>query len=157
MAYNFIDNFSTSERALIKSPDTYGNEEQWHFLLAIAVILAFFLLLLQCLGCLATLKQAKGRLDTPKKAQMIRIGERVLEVFGALFSFICLILVVIRVSDMFRYDPACGIYECEFRSRLVTVAVLYFINTIMFGGLILISMQHHEHAGLAWLRTAKIT
>jgi len=145
MASDFIDNFSTSERILIKNPDVYGSEEQWHLLLAIAVILAFFLLLLQCLGCLATLNRAKGRLDTPRKARMIRTGERVVELFGAVFSFICLMTAAIRLSDMFRYDPVCGVFECEFRNRLVTVAALYFINTILFGGLILISMHQHEY------------
>jgi hypothetical protein len=76
MAPDFIDNFSASEKLLIKNADIYGDEEHWHLLLAVAVVLAFFLLLLQLLGCLATHKRAKGRLDTPRKAHMIRIGVR---------------------------------------------------------------------------------
>jgi len=156
MASDFIDNFNATERVLIKNPDVYGSEEQWHLLLAVAVMLSFFLLLLQCLGCLATLKRAKGRLDTPKKARMIRIGERVVEIFGAIFSFICLITVAIRLSGMYRYDPECGVFECEFRNRLVTVAALYFINTILFGGLILISMHQHEYFRVVELETAVV-
>jgi hypothetical protein len=76
MAPDFIDTFSTAEKLLIKNPSIYGDEEHWHLLLAVAVVLAFFLLLLQLLGCLATHKRAKGRLDTPRKAKLIRIGVR---------------------------------------------------------------------------------
>jgi len=107
--------------------------------------LAFAILLLQCLGCLATHKRAKGRLDTPRKARMILIGERCLNMFGSLFSFICLVIVVIRLAGIYRYDPVCGMYECEFRHRLIVVAVLYFLNTILFGGLVLIQMHQHEY------------
>jgi hypothetical protein len=74
MEPNFIDNFTAAEQKLLKNPQEYDQEEQWHLLLAVAVVLAFFLLLLQLLGCLATHKRAKGRLDTPRKAHMIRIG-----------------------------------------------------------------------------------
>jgi hypothetical protein len=74
MAPNFVDNFTAAEQKLLKNPQEYGDEEQWHLLLAVAVVLAFFLLLLQILGCLKTHKRAQGRLDTPRKAHMIRIG-----------------------------------------------------------------------------------
>ena len=50
------------------------------------------------------------------------------EIFGALFSFICLIIAAIRVASILRYDPACGLYECEFRNRLVSVAVEEIFN-----------------------------
>jgi MFS family permease len=145
MSPKFVDNFTAAEQKLLKNPQHYDDEEHWHLLLAVACILAFAILLLQCLGCLKTWKRAKGRLDTPRKERMIRIGERSLDLFGALFSFICFITVVIRLAGIFRYDPACGVYECEFRNRLIVVAALYFINTILFGGLILISMQHYEY------------
>jgi len=145
MSYNFADNFTVAERKQLMHPEEYNHEEQWQFLLAIACFLAFAILLLQCLGCLATIKRAKGRLDTPQKVRMMKIGVRVMNAFGALFSFICLITVTIRLAGIFRYDPTCGIYECEFRNRLIVVAALYFINTILFGALILISMHHHQH------------
>jgi len=145
MSPNFADNFTTAEQKLLKHQGLYGQTEHWYLLEVVAVILAFAILLLQCLGCLATFKQAQGRLDTPKKARIIKMGERGLDLFGALFSFICLITAVIRLSGIFRFDPVCGIYECEFRYRLIVVAVLYFVNTILFGGLILISMHRNEY------------
>jgi hypothetical protein len=74
MAPNFVDNFTTAEQKLLKSAREYGQEEHWHLLLAVACILAFAILLLQCLGCLKTWKRAKGRLDTARKERLIRMG-----------------------------------------------------------------------------------
>jgi len=145
MSPNFVDNFTLAEQKLLKHPELYGDESHWHLLLAIACILAFAILLLQCLGCLSTLTQAKGRLDTPRKVRMIRAGERGVDAFGALFSCIAFIIVVIRLGGIFRYEPVCGMFECDFRARLIVVAVLYFLNTILFGGLMLISMHQHEY------------
>jgi hypothetical protein len=76
MAPNFVDNFTAAEQKLLKSPQEYGQEEHWHLLLAVAVVLAFFLLLLQLLGCLKTWKRAEGRLDTPRKVRMMTMGVR---------------------------------------------------------------------------------
>jgi hypothetical protein len=144
MAYymkpKFADNFTDIERNSIKNDLVYGQEEHWHLLLALACVLAFFVLLIQCLSCVGTFKQAKGKVEAPR---MIEMGvcflflkyfilfsyfnklmqERFVEIFGAILSFIGLITVAIRLSDIYRYDPVCGIYECEFRSRLITVAV----------------------------------
>jgi hypothetical protein len=76
----------------------------------------------------------------------------VVEGFGALFSFICLMIAVIRLGGIYRYDPVCGIYECEFRNRLVAVAVNKISKIIKIN--ILSGTLLHQHSVVRWFDSA---